>query len=220
MMGLFHKLAKLGARPALQDLDVLLTLFTMTKTIVVPFRPRQSKPLGVAYDTCPHLYRCKLIVPKTLRKLGKYTKPSTYDGAYVLAVNGKNVFSVSDVTRTLAQLARANQPPTHIDLLLAMDKSSELFAPTAPAMRLSVAHIRHLASVTAEAGEGTLDSAAPSPSLSSPRAGEGFIRGAARRRTSVTPLSPSSLEFLPPSSYSQPEEEDLLILDKGQILLP
>ena len=95
----------------LEDLDVLLTPFNKTRHITVPFRPRQPKPLAFTYDTCPHLYGCKIVVPKTLRKLGKYTRPSTFDGAYILAVNGQNVFSVSDVTRALSQLARVDKPP-------------------------------------------------------------------------------------------------------------
>lgn len=40
----------------------------------------------------------------------------------------------------------------------------------------------------------------------------------ARRLASFTPLSPSSLEFIPPSLYSQPDDDDLLLLDKDQIL--
>ena len=49
-------------------------------------------------------------------------------------------------------------------------------------------------------------------------AGEGLIRDAARRLTSFTPLLPSLLEFIPPPSYSQPDDDDLLLLDKDQIL--
>ena len=129
------------------DIDVSLSPFTATESFQIPFKPDHANPLGLSFADCDRLGRAFVtdmkFKPKG-RTVSAFRKHFRY--SYVVSIGDVRVYDTTDVDSALQQLCDLESPPSHVEVILAPERRSELKAQP-PSMYLQSHDIRRIAAL-------------------------------------------------------------------------
>ena len=129
------------------DIDVSLSPFSATESFQIPFKPNHACPLGLSFADCDRLGRA-FVTDMSCKPSGRSAKAfkKHFRYSYIVSIGDDRVYDTSDIDSVLQRLCEHESPPSHVEIVLAPERRSELKAQP-PSMLLQSHDIRHIAAV-------------------------------------------------------------------------
>jgi hypothetical protein len=130
------------------DIDIISTPFTKTETVLFPVDLADiDHPLGFSYKLCSRLHRPFIdsIIRSPSPRQSLRAFRNKFLGAFTTIVNAQPVFTCNDINNAIQSLRALREPPTHIELILAPERLTDLNDHALPPLHLRQVDLDNIA---------------------------------------------------------------------------
>jgi hypothetical protein len=128
------------------DLDIHLSPFYDTVSLVIGIDLTSDSPFGFDFSTCSILHRAFIsaVHRSPIQRLSLRVFASRYLGAYIVSLHEHPIFYPRDIDSVLTQLRALAHPRTDVTIVLAPERKSDVTPSAPPPLHLRRVDILHI----------------------------------------------------------------------------